>query len=1141
MKAKSNFLRIFSILIIASMLFTPLSGNVAARDSVSEIAKETGHADVNAAAAETTTYIIQLSDSPLASYNGGVEGLAPTSLSATGASKLSNTPATAAYLSHLESTQASFINAMEQTLGRSVDVTHTYQHAFNGLAAKMTAAEAKRVGSLSGVLMVSRETIEYPLTDAGPAWIGAPAIWDGTATGGLPGTMGEGVVVAILDTGINSDHPSFATTGGDGYTHTNPYVTGNYTPGSYCDLVDPFFCNDKLIGAWSFVSEAVTPEDSDSHGSHTASTVAGNVVTATVETSTTAHTEAISGVAPHANIIAYDVCVVSCPGGATLAAVNQVVVDHMALPNGIAAINYSISGGANPYYDGVELAFLAATDAGIFVSAAAGNSGPTPSTVSHLSPWVATTAASTHNRFVQNTLMDLTNNDGSPGPADMAGAGFTSDYGPVRIVYAGDYPSGETGTPELCGVGAQLDFNSPWPPGTFNGEIVVCDRGIYGRVEKGANVLAAGAGGYILANVDAQGEAIVSDGHVLPAVHIGDAAGDVLRGWLAANVTTTITATISGWAFNLDPANGDIMADFSSRGPAGALDVLKPDITAPGVSIWAAYADGAAPNPPEYGFMGGTSMSSPHNAGAATLLAALHPEWTPAMIKSAMMTTSSNTTFFKEDGVTPADPFDLGSGRVALQNAGQAGLVLNETTANFQAANPVMGGDPGALNLANFYDVECMNSCSWTRTVSSTMDIAIDWMASVSAPVSMSLTVEPSSFTLAPYGTQVLTVTADVAGMTYNEWAFAEITLSGSWLIAEPNLEISKDDGGITVTAGASLTYTLSYTNSGAAPATNVVLTETVPANTSFNAAASDAGWTQVGATDTYILAAGTLSASMNSTATFVVDVDDPLSTTVMTIDNMVYIGDDYVAMADSASASTNVEHAEPFFGLFLPIIFGSGAPAQSPDTPAVNAVAGPIFGTVPDAHFPVVVVPVAPPPIIDVTPGSLESAQETGLVVTQPLTVANLGGSDLNWNFYEDSLPVNAPLADWSDNFDSYATGSEIIGQGGWEGWGGDPGAGATVTDTVSNSAPNSIDVAGPSDLVHQYSGYTTSWWHYTTNVYVPSTMSGDSYFILLNTYSSNWSTQVQFNSSTGLLVNDGNSGGQMPYITDQWVEIRV
>ncbi|MCA9960148.1 MAG: S8 family serine peptidase, partial [Anaerolineales bacterium] len=1001
---------LFSVLVV--MLFVVASSSVGATAaSDAAVANNTVNDELN----ETAVYIIQLADSPVASYRGGVDGYAATSPAANGESDLRKSESTLAYAGYLEGVQSAFAQTLVETLDRPVVVKDTFQYAFNGLAVEMTAREASVVAKLDGVTLVQREQLEEVLTDVGPAWIGADSVWDGSASG--VATKGEGIVVAILDTGINSTHPSFADIGGDGYDHTNPLGSGVYL--GVCDPTNPdyqpaFDCNDKLIGVHDFIdgdgNDPNSPEDGDGHGSHTASTVAGNVVTATLYAPTTELTRTISGVAPHANIIAYDVCRNGessqgggCPGAALLAAAEQVVVDHMDLldaghPTGIATINYSISGGNNPYYDAVELAFLAATDAGVFVSASAGNSGPTAGTVAHLSPWVGTVAASTHNRALLNNLTDMTSDGASL--ADITGKSFSAGYGPAPIVYAGDYPNANDpgGDPGQC--------MQPYPAGTFDGEIVICDRGTIARVDKGANVLAGGAGGLVLANAAANGDSLNGDAHYLPAVHITYDDGVVLKAWVDANTNTV--ATISGTIVDLSASNGDIMASFSSRGPAGALDVLKPDITAPGVDIWAAISnDGDAI--PDYGFLSGTSMSSPHNAGAVALMTAVHPDWSPQQIKSAMMSTAVNTGLYKEDGATPADPFDLGAGRVDLSMASQAALVLDETTANFTAANPVTGGDPTALNIPSMSNNECEGSCTWTRTVQSTAAYTTTWNATLSGAADIDWSVTPETFTLVPGATQTLTVTAEVGEAISGEWYFGELML----------------------------TY------------------------------------------------------------------DAPIVPTSYDI---------YLPIIKQATGSLQ-------------------APAQSNAPVQVQAI--------PDAHFPIAVKPYAPPVIV-VDPTSLSSSLDAGTTETQPITVTNEGGSDLTWSVFEG---IFAPeLVDWSDNFDSYATGSQIAGQGGWEGWGGDPGAGAIVTDTVSLSSPNSVDIAGPSDLVHQYSA-TTGWWTYTANVYVPSDFSGNSYFILLNTYGSdnNWSVQANFDSASGLLVNDGASGGTTPYLTDQWVEIRV
>jgi uncharacterized repeat protein (TIGR01451 family) len=722
---------------------------------------------------ESNVYIIQLEDDPVAAYMGGIKGLPATANRATGANKLdTNSKASKKYRAHLKQKQQEFLADSQKAIGRSVDVTYDYQIVLNALAAEMSEAEADALRSMPGVKAVVRERYEVPLTDVGPEWINAPDILSGPPNN-LPHSMGEGIVIAILDSGINSDHPSFADIGGDGYDHTNPLGSGNYVPGSYCDVVDPEFCNDKLIGAWDFTGPAdgTSPEDTDGHGSHTAGTAAGNVVPgATLAAPTTSLTRDITGVLPHANIIAYDVCIDSCPGSALLAAINQVVIDAANLPDGIHALNYSISGGADPYNDIIESGFLNATAAGVYVAASAGNAGPGPSTTGHNSPWVSTTAAMTHNRLIENAVVDMAS-DGDP-LADIVGAGFTSGYGPAPIINSADLEGAFPGS-TLCGLGGIGDFIPPWPAGTFNGEIVACTRGTFGRVEKGANVLAAGAGGYILMD---NGAGIVGDAHVLPGVHITQADGATLAAWLAAN--TNPVGTISGYSLSLDAANGDILAGFSSRGPSVAVDVLKPDIGGPGVSIFAAEADGQALASPEYQFLSGTSMSSPHNAGAGALLGAARPDWTPYEIRSALMMTAQRDTVLKEDGSTPADPFDTGAGRLDLSRAQEVGIVLDETPANFVAANPAIGGDPKTLNIASMQDSVCVGTCSWTRTVRNVERHTGQWDLSTVAAPGLGLSVNPDGRLKVKSGnTAEITVTADTT-LAPNGWHFGSLEMA---------------------------------------------------------------------------------------------------------------------------------------------------------------------------------------------------------------------------------------------------------------------------------------------------------------------------------------------------------------------------
>ena len=1066
-----------------------------------------------ATTAESAVYIIQLSDAPLASYRGGVEGLSATSPSALGQRKLDmNSAASRAYLDHLQSVQDAFVAGVASTLGRSVDVRYYYQVAFNGVAITMSPAEAAQVAALDGVQMIVRETFEMPLTDTGPTFIGAPGIWNGTATGGMGSTYGEGVIAGIIDSGINviDDHPSFWEVGGDGYVHTNPladYVGvcagGNTNP----DLT----CNDKMIGYRGYNGE--TPGDSDGHGSHTASTVAGNFTQGSIA-ATIPVTLDISGVAPHANIISYDACVTSCPSAGLLAAVNDATAD------GVDVINYSISGGSNPYGDPVEQAFLSARDAGVFVSASAGNNGPGAGTVAHVSPWLTTVAASTHSRTWVNQLTNMSG--GTNPPADMTGRSISAGYGPAPIVHAGDY-----GDP-LCG--------TPFPAGTWtNGEIVVCDRGTFGRVEKGVNVLAGGAGGYVLANAAANGESINADAHALPAIHLGYADSQVLLAWLASG--SGHTATITEGTYTLDPALGDIMAGFSSRGPVGSLpDLVKPDVTAPGVDIFAAYAD-----PVDFEFLSGTSMSSPHNAGAGALLTALHPDWTPAEIQSALMTTAL-TDVVKEDGVTPADPFDIGAGRINLNQAGMAGLVMDETLANYVAANPSLGGDPRTLNTPSMGDNDCGGSCSWTRTFRNTMDFTVVYDVSLDLPAGVTGTVNPTQLAINAGGTGTVTVDLDVSGAP-----------TGSWMFAQLNLEPAPVEGLTGGPVQVCSTTPLPIPDNLPAGATSTI-------NPGVSATVLDAN-VIINATHSWV---GDMIFTVEHNGTSVTVYDRPgvpASTFGCSGDNVAATLDDSAATPVENECGAGVPTINGSFIPNNPLSVFNGMDVNGDWTITASDLAAGDTGTldqwcmevtldggggggIPAQHLPIAFIPTSSVSNIIVTPSSLANTQPTNTTAVLPLNIANTGGATLDWNIFEDGGGTS-PQGLWSDNFDSYANGTNLHGVNGWKGWGNDPNAAAVVTNAASFSAPNSVDINGPSDLVHEYSGATSGTWAYIAYQYVPGNMTGVSYFILLNQYddagtTNNWSTQVQFDGVNNIVLSDPD-GATLPLIRDRWVEIRV
>ncbi len=724
------------------------------------IKKETAKGD------EADIYLLRFKDAAVASYRGGIQGLEATSLEATQGEKLdASSPPVAKYRSYLEARHRSLESTLSQTIGRQLKVIREYFYGNNGMAVWLTPGEAEKIRHLPDVEFVQRDVERELHTDAGPTWIGAPEVWNGSA---FPANQGEGIVVGIIDTGINPSNPSFADVGGDGYDHVNPRGAGNYV--GVCDPVDSsydatFPCNDKLIGARGYDtsdSNGTDPRDADGHGSHTASTAAGNHLAVNIVAPTITLPAAISGVAPHANIIAYAGC---CSLSGLTGAIDDAIAD------GVDVINYSIGspGASDVWNDFDTVGFRNARAAGIFVATSAGNNGPGEKTVGSPAdaPWLTAAAASTHDRVYRTSLTAMSGGD-TAAPADMFGQALTAGYGPAPIVHAKNF----TGNDPLC--------LNPYPAGTWSNEIVVCDRGNNARVAKSANVAAGGAKGFVLANTAAQSESVNMDPHSIPAIHIGASDGDVLRTWLDSG--SGHMATLSGTTKVVDNAFGDIMADFSSRGANRALpDIIKPDLSAPGVGIVA--AEGVDdPAPAQWGVKSGTSMASPHVAGAAALLKALHPDWTPAEMQSALMTTAVSTGIRKEDESTTADPFDMGAGVVDLGAvAGNSvGLVLDETEANYIAANPATGGNPKALNLASLGDNFCAGSCSWQRTLTSVAATTLDWSASVIDPPGWKLSVSPSTFSIMPGTSQQITVTARAVTMPASDWSFGQVRLTPS-------------------------------------------------------------------------------------------------------------------------------------------------------------------------------------------------------------------------------------------------------------------------------------------------------------------------------------------------------------------------
>ncbi len=696
-------------------------------------------------------YIIEFAEAPVAVYRGENSAFSATSPAVTGARKLNTRSApVVSYRQHLQTVHRQWLDEFESVLGRELEYKFTYELAMNGAALALQPGEAALLAQLPGILSIQPNMYYQLDTDAGPTYIGANTLWDGSnSSDGLP-NKGEGVIIGVLDTGVNMDHPSFSGTPEDGYDFAaaNPFGAGNFV--GACDGLT-FVCNNKLIGAWDFadgISENDGPEDSNGHGSHTASTAAGNTISAPpggfIVSSSGVVFEApsISGVAPHAHLITYDVCVGSCSGAAINAAIDQAIED------GVDVLSFSISGGVSPWVDSSELRFLNAMNAGIVVSASAGNTGdsvPNPvSKVNHRGPWLLSVANSSHNRVLNNQV-----NMTAPTPVSSDAVGLyglagqapaiTSDVN-ADIVYAGDVDAGNF---EGC---------SAWPANTFNGQVALISRGSCAFLDKVNNASAAGAVAVIVFNNASLLPIVMGfdpnlPAPTIPSVMVGSGDGANLVSFIQGAASQPVVQIVGTALYEIIELAGNVLNMSSLRGPNLTFDVTKPDINGPGTNIYAAVRNGDGAHP-QYGFKSGTSMSAPHVSGAAALLVAAHPHWSPSEIKSALMMSADPNTM-KDDGATPSDPDDVGSGTVDLRKAALAGLVMDETFDNFIAANPATGGDPTTLNIASARDATCVPGCVWMRTLKATLPVATSWTVSTVTDGSFTLMVSPSSFTMA--------------------------------------------------------------------------------------------------------------------------------------------------------------------------------------------------------------------------------------------------------------------------------------------------------------------------------------------------------------------------------------------------------
>ncbi|XSG77766.1 S8 family serine peptidase [Herpetosiphon llansteffanensis] len=777
--------------------------------------------------------IVQFHEAPLATYAGEVNGLKATANAQTGRNQLDvKAPESQAYLKYLDAKHVSFLNDV-QAKSNQIKQLADYQVALNGMFLEVDVSAITVLRNHPDVASVSVDTIHKLDTDSSNQFIGSASFWQNLGGGATGTNAGQNIVIGVIDSGIYNPSSTVTSTGTHPSLRDPSPVGGDYSAWasgykgvcatSNAQTQDGSFgpCNDKLIGAWWYngggianPGEMQSPMDQSGHGTHTATTAGGNG-------GTVSPFGTVSGVAPRARIIAYKVCWEEdptdtedggCSGGDSVSAINQALID------GVHVLNYSISGGNAPWTDPVEIAFRNANANNVIVSASAGNAG-TVGSVAHNSPWLITVAASTQAREFKGYISNLSGGSGAA-PSPLVGASLYpgSVTGQIKLAPP---QAGETVAPSLC--------VSPYAPGTFQAtDIVICRRGNNARVLKYANVFAGGAGGGIIVNAtDNQG--IVADYCAKVCVHLEknatleSAAGEAL-------ITYVQSGTVTGKADGGVKINGsgDKMAGFSSMGPSPIKNLIKPDVTLIGVDVNAGHTafvwDNDFVDGELFQVIGGTSMSSPHNAGVTALMRQKYPTWTPFEVKSALMTTAK-TSVVKPDGVTPADPFNMGAGRVDLTKVFSAGLVLNETVPNFIAANPSAGGNPATLNIASAANDACAIECTWTRTVKNTLSVATTWTVSGStSPVTVTAT--PASLNLAPGATGTITIKANVAGRPINgNWIFGELRLTESANRAPAvhfPIAVKATSGGVPADASATTRRDSGKVTVGGYNATNV-------------------------------------------------------------------------------------------------------------------------------------------------------------------------------------------------------------------------------------------------------------------------------------------------------------------------------
>ena len=696
--------------------------------------------------------------------------------------------------------------------GAGTELIYSYRYSLNGFAARMHPSQAHKLENLPEVLHVWEDEIRPLATNFSLDFLG---LFDAdTGLRGAPGLDGENIVIGVIDSGIAPKHPALKDTR---EADRPRFCQGSWAENSLlgkwlcrrfdvredvllfepledwngvCEAGENFDatdCNNKLLGARFFVDgaeasgpidegEIRSPRDVDGHGTHTATTAAGNRVKASIFGTRIGNVE---GVAPRARVAVYKACWLrpdqqraSCNTSDLANAIDAAVAD------GVDVINYSVGSSLDRVTAPDDVALLAAAKAGVLTVVAAGNEGPFLSTIGSPAggPWVITAAASSRDGEASSEAIEVKAPPAIAGLIAIKEANFTprlEDRGPVdgALVLVDD----DDDTFDDGAAGTTSDACEPLVNDSeLSGEIALIQRGGCSFTDKVRNAADAGAIAAVVYNI--AGDPIVMNGTSgesdIPAVMIGQADGNLIIAELDAD--NEVTVSLDDGQLLTEDDTGNVMASFSARGPGPVADILKPDVTAPGINILAGYTPDATNATPgeNFAYLSGTSMSTPHVAGVAALLLQAHPDWSPAAIKSALMTTARQSVSVPDPddpgGEIPANPFDFGAGHIVPNDANDPGLVYDVNDDQYDAfacgiLSPAVSTErcdeletaglsflAADLNQPSISVGRLASERTVTRTVTNVSDQAETYTASIVAPSGIGVVVNPPSISMGP-------------------------------------------------------------------------------------------------------------------------------------------------------------------------------------------------------------------------------------------------------------------------------------------------------------------------------------------------------------------------------------------------------